>query len=188
MSTLSQEVSQRSGLGVFVGVVTAVIGVVMVMYPFATAQVTTAFVGGALILVSAAQFVFAFAADSVGNFFVKLLLAILYGVAGIGLAVDPSQGATALTAVLGTVLLIQACIEGIFAYEFRAFSSVSGWFVFDAIASAALGLMIVANWPSSSHWAIGTLVGMGVLFNGITRIIVSATIHHEAGAIAKATV
>ncbi len=187
MTTLSQEISKRSGWGVFIGIATAVIGIVMITYPYATAKVTTEFVGWAFLFVSAAQFFFAFASDTAGNFFVKLFLAFLYGVAGLGLVLNPTQGASTLTAVLGSVLLIQAGIEAVFAFEFRAFSGW-GWFLFDAVVSLALGVMILAAWPSSAQWAIGTLVGAGVLVNGITRTVVSATIHHEAHEIAKATV
>ncbi len=185
--SFTQDVSKRSGWGVFMGLVTALIGLVMIMYPFATANVTTVFLGWSFVFIAVAQFVFAFAADGVGNFFLKLLLAILYGIVGVTLVSNPVQGTSTLTAVLGAMLLIQAGIEGAFAFDFRGFSGW-GWFLVDSFVSLALGLMIVFEWPSSSQWAIGTLVGTGVLMNGITRTVVSAAIHHDVGEIAKGTV
>jgi len=35
--------------------------------------------------------------------------------------------------------------------------------------------MIWLQWPSSSTWAIGTLVGVNLLFTGITRLMVGLT-------------
>ena len=34
--------------------------------------------------------------------------------------------------------------------------------------------MIIAEWPSSAVWTIGTLLGTAVVFNGISRIAISA--------------
>jgi len=39
----------------------------------------------------------------------------------------------------------------------------------------ALGMMIVFQWPVSSLWAVGTMVGAGLVCAGITRIVIAAT-------------
>jgi uncharacterized membrane protein HdeD (DUF308 family) len=46
----------------------------------------------------------------------------------------------------------------------------SGWFLFDAIVTIVLGIMIFMSWPVSSVWAVGTLIGISILFSGITRL------------------
>ena len=186
-NSLAQDISKKSGWSIFAGVVTAVIGLVMIMYPFATATVTTVFLGWAFIFASAAQFVFAFTSDTAGNFFLKILMAILYAVGGIALAFFPIAGTAALTGVLGTILLIQGGLEAAAAFELRPLSGW-GWILFDSFVSLGLGVMIIAEWPSSSLWAVGTLVGAGVLTNGITRIVVSAAIRQEVNVVAKGTV
>src|SRR5690242_16224605 len=96
-NTLSGEISKRAGWSIFMGVLTAVVGIVMIAYPFATATVTTAFLGWTLLFTAFAQLFFAFSSQSVGNFFVKLLLAILYGIAGLALVGFPVAGAISLT-------------------------------------------------------------------------------------------
>lgn len=184
--SMVQDVSKRSGWSVFMGLLTAAIGLVMIMYPFATATVTTVFIGWAFIFASGAQFVFAFTSDTAGNFFLKVLTAILYAIGGIALAFFPIAGAATLTVFLGTMLLIQAGLEAAAAFDLRPITGW-GWVLFDSIVSLALGLMIIVEWPVSSLWAIGTLVGMGVLLNGVTRVVVSATIRHDARQVAKAT-
>jgi uncharacterized membrane protein HdeD (DUF308 family) len=37
-----------------------------------------------------------------------------------------------------------------------------------------LGILIWAHWPSSAGWAIGTLVGVSLIFSGISRLMVSS--------------
>ncbi|MFY9674981.1 MAG: DUF308 domain-containing protein, partial [Terriglobales bacterium] len=60
----------------------------------------------------------------------------------------------------------------------------SSWFLFDGIITLLLGLLIYVQWPSSSAWAIGTLVGISMIISGITRVMLSLTVRKAADAIA----
>ncbi len=44
-----------------------------------------------------------------------------------------------------------------------------------------MGALILVRWPSSSLWAIGTLVGAAVLTGGISRIMIALKIRSGAG-------
>jgi uncharacterized membrane protein HdeD (DUF308 family) len=48
-----------------------------------------------------------------------------------------------------------------------AWCPYSGWFVLHGVVSAVLGGMILAGWPVSSVWVIGTLVGIDLVVNGL---------------------
>jgi uncharacterized membrane protein HdeD (DUF308 family) len=173
MTTLSQDISKQAGWSLFMGFLTAAIGVAMIIYPMAAATVSTLFFGWALIFAGAAQVVFAFSSQSVGNFFLKLLLGIVYGIAGITLVAYPPAGVVTLTAAIGIMLLTEALIEIILAFSLPI-AGGRGWLVASAIASAFLGVLILAEWPASAVWTIGTMVGVAVLFNGISRIVISS--------------
>lgn len=177
--TLTQEVSRRAGWSIFMGVLTVGIGLVMILYPLPTAAASTVFFGSLLIVASVAQFVFAFASPTVGNFFAKILLGILYGVAGIALVGFPGAGVVTLTGVLGTMLIAESVLETVVAFSLPK-DSGKGWFFFGALTSLLLGVMILAEWPISSAWAIGTMLGVAVLMNGITRIVVSSQVREAA--------
>jgi uncharacterized membrane protein HdeD (DUF308 family) len=171
--TLSAEVAKRTRWSVFMGVLTAAIGVVMIVHPIATAAVSTVFLGWALVVASGAQLVFAFTSQTAGNFFLKLLLGVLYGIAGVALAFFPLAGLVTLTAAVGVMLVAEAILETAMAFALPAIMG-RGWFLLSALASLVLGLLVLFHWPSSSAWAIGTLVGAAVLINGITRIAISS--------------
>jgi uncharacterized membrane protein HdeD (DUF308 family) len=55
-----------------------------------------------------------------------------------------------------------------------------GWFLFDAATNLSLGILILARWPSSSVWAIGTLVGVSLVMSGISRIMIATKIRSSA--------
>ena len=176
--TLFADAAKRARWSLFMGVLTAAIGVVMIIHPIATAAVSTVFLGWALIMAAAAQFVFAFTSHTAGNFFLKLLLGVLYGAAGIALAFFPLAGVVTLTAALGVMLVVDAILETVIAFALPAVVG-RGWFLLSALASLVLGLMILFHWPASSAWAIGTLVGAAVVVNGITRITIASRVRRE---------
>ena len=76
-------------------------------------------------------------------------------------------------------LIAQAVVETVLGFSAPA-GAGRGWFFFSGFASLVLGVLIIAQWPVSSIWAIGTMVGAGVLFNGITRIVMSTWVRSEA--------
>ena len=164
------------------GVITAALGVFLIAYPMATATITTLLLGWVLIFVAIAQFVFALRSQTVGKFFLKVLLSGLYGFCGIALAFFPFEGVEVLTGLLGTLLLVSAGGATVTAFQVRPVEGW-GWFLFDAAASFVMGILIFARWPSSSVWAIGTLVGVSVLVGGISRIMIAAKIRSGASSV-----
>jgi uncharacterized membrane protein HdeD (DUF308 family) len=40
--------------------------------------------------------------------------------------------------------------------------------------------MIYVHWPSSSVWAIGTLVGISLIISGVSRVMLSTAVHSVA--------
>jgi len=176
--TLFADLAKRARWSVFMGVLTAAIGVLMILHPIATSAVSTVFLGWALIIAAAAQLVFAFTSQTAGNFFLKLLLGALYGIAGVALAFFPLAGVVTLTAVLGVMLVVEALLETAIAFALPAIMG-RGWLLLSALASLVLGLLILFRWPSSAAWAIGTLVGVAVFINGLTRVAISSTLSRE---------
>jgi uncharacterized membrane protein HdeD (DUF308 family) len=77
------------------------------------------------------------------------------------------------------LLLIHAGVAAATAFQVRPVEGW-GWFLFDAVASLLMGILIFAQWPSASVWAIGTLVGISVLSSGISRIMIAAKIRSGA--------
>lgn len=177
--TLSREVSRRAGWSIFMGFLTAAVGAVMIIYPLATAAASTVFFGAALLVAAAAQLVLAFSSDTAGQFFLKLLLGILYGIAGFCLIALPGMGVVTLTAMLGAMLIAEAVVETVLGFSVPA-GTGKGWFFFSGFFSLLLGVLILAQWPVSALWAIGTMVGAAVLFNGITRMVTSSWVRSEA--------
>jgi uncharacterized membrane protein HdeD (DUF308 family) len=46
--------------------------------------------------------------------------------------------------------------------------------LFSAALAVLLGFLLIAEWPMSGLWAIGTLVGINLLFSGASLVAIGA--------------
>ena len=176
---LIEEAKRRAAWSILTGVLTSALGVFLIAYPLVTAKMTTVLLGWILIFVGIGEFVFALHSRKPGGFFPKLLAAALFAVTGAALACSPMVGVQGLTGLLGTLLLVQAGLAAVTAFQIRPLAGWQ-WYLVGAGTSFALGLLVLMKWPSSSVWAIGTLVGAAVLVGGVVRIVIAVKIQSEA--------
>ena len=179
-SSLTSDVKSRTGWGIFLGILTVALGILLMAYPLATATITTIFIGSILVIAGVVEIVLALRSHTAGRFFLRLLLGVVYGFGGLLLLFNPLWGVGVLTVVLGVMLLFEAGVALVLGFEMRPVSGW-GWLIFDAVITAILGFLILAHWPSSAVWAMGTLVGAAVLVRGITRIALSSRLRRVAG-------
>jgi len=91
-------------------------------------------------------------------------------VGGIYFLTHPLLGLGTLTLLLAGIILAEAVFEIIAYFRMRG-ESGSGWLLMNALITLLLGGLIWFHWPSSSVWAIGTLVGVNLLMTGISRLM-----------------
>jgi uncharacterized membrane protein HdeD (DUF308 family) len=102
-----------------------------------------------------------------------LLLAIIYVMGGFYFLTHPLLGLGTLTLFLAVILVMEALVELIAYFVIRR-EDGSGWRLVNAIVTLILGGMIWGGWPSSSVWAIGTLVGVNLMMTGFSRLMLGA--------------
>ncbi|HET6983260.1 MAG TPA: HdeD family acid-resistance protein [Myxococcaceae bacterium] len=182
--SILDDIKRRSGWGLFMGILTMALGAVLIIYPFATATVTTVFLGSMLIVVGAAELVLGFSSLSPRGFFAQVFLAILYGFTGAVLLVYPFEGVASLTLFVGAMFVLRGVLAVIAGFRWKPLDGW-GWFIADGIGSLAAGGFIIARWPSSSSWAVGTLVGASVLITGVARTAFAARVRQGASDIQR---
>lgn len=165
--------SQKSrNISLIIGVVLTLLGIAAIVLPNASTLVIETWI--ALLLASAgtAKIVYAFQNRSSSGFIWQLLLGILYIATGVMLFFNPLTGVLTLTLLLGSFLLTEGVFELILAFRLRPQQNWA-WVLFDGIITLLLGGMIWFQWPFDAPWLIGTLVGVSVLFTGISRVMLS---------------
>jgi uncharacterized membrane protein HdeD (DUF308 family) len=99
-----------------------------------------------------------------------VLIGIVFIAGGIYYLTHPLLGLGTLTLLLAVIILMAAIFE-LIAYFGSRGAAGSGWLLMNAIITLFLGGLIWFHWPSSTVWAIGTLVGVNLLMTGISRLM-----------------
>lgn len=147
-------------------------GILAIAMPPIAGLAVNVIVAWLLVFNGLAHFVFAWHTRTAGGMVWEVLLGLLYGFVGIYLLVHPLAGLASLTLALAIYLLIESAFEAALWYRLRVIRGAA-WLLFDAAITFLLALLIWRTWPSSSEWAIGTLVGVSMLFSGISRLMLS---------------
>jgi uncharacterized membrane protein HdeD (DUF308 family) len=74
--------------------------------------------------------------------------------------------------VLAAIFFAEGLLRIVFFFQARSLPG-AGWILFDGVMSVLLGFLIMRNWPGSSSWAIGTIVGVNLCLSGVTRLMFS---------------
>jgi uncharacterized membrane protein HdeD (DUF308 family) len=147
-------------------------GFFAILIPYVSGIAITLFIGWAIILAGITHFVMAFKTHTTGGVLWELLLGALYLFAGGYLVFHPRSGLASLTLLLAVYLLFEGIIEIIHAFQVRPRHGTA-WLWINAAITLILAIMIWKTWPVSSAWAIGTLVGLSMIFSGISRLMLS---------------
>ena len=154
------------------GVIMFVCGLLAIALPLAT-SIGIMIVLGWLILLSAfAHLIFIFHSHSIGGAIWKLLLAVFYAFTGFYMVTHPLLGVATATIVLAIFLLCEGVVEIAFYFHIRR-ARHAVWVLFDGIVTLILGYLIWAHWPSNLAWVLGTLIGISLMFSGISRFMLS---------------
>jgi len=156
------------------GILMLICGFLAIALPFVSGIGVAIVIGWVLLATGVWHLLFGFRSGSgIAGFLWQLLLAIVYGAAGLMLLFRPLAGLAWLTLVLATFLVIEAVLEFVLYFNIRG-RVRAGWVLVDAFITLLLGILIWAHWPSSSIWAIGTLIGISLIFSGISRLMLSS--------------
>ncbi len=161
---------ESAGWTIAFGVLLILIGLLALMAPLIAAFAVTVLLGWLLLLGGLAHLIVSWHLRRAGGFVWELLIGLAYIVIGIFLLAHPVAGLVALTAFLGCYLFIKGIFELIMWFQLRRLHG-GGWVLFDAIVSLLLSALIWLHLPNSATWVIGTLVGFGILFSGISRLV-----------------
>ena len=168
----SAVVRRFSTLSVFWGVLLIFLGMVAIAEPMVAAIAINILVAWLIIFAGVVHLIVAFHSREAGSIIWRCLVGLAYICFGGYLLVRPAIGVASLTLLLGILFLVEGIFDIALYFKARRFAR-SSWILFDGIVTVILGLMIYGHWPSSSAWAIGTLVGVSLIISGVTRVMMS---------------
>jgi len=162
------------------GAVLIVIGTIAIGSTELMTMVSVMLLGWLLIFGGLFEIVHGFARRAWGGFFINLMGGALYAVTGILMITHPGVAAVTLTLMIAMLLIV--------AGTFRIFVAFSipiphrGWLILNGAISLFLGFSIWSSWPISGLWVIGLFIGIDMIFDGWTEVMLALSARGSAPA------
>jgi uncharacterized membrane protein HdeD (DUF308 family) len=166
----SGSIRRFSGWFIAIGILFIILGALAIVEPGVAGLAVALLVGWLLIFGGGMHLISTFSGGGAGRVIWHALLGILYIVGGVYFLTHPLLGLGTLTLFLAGILLAEAVIEFL-AYFRRKGEAGSAWLLVNSLITLLLGGLIWFHWPSSSVWAIGTLVGVNLIMTGFSRVM-----------------
>ena len=175
-------VKKATGWFIAIGVLFIVLGIFAIAEPFAAGLGVTLLVGWLLVIGAVAHFIAAFKGGGAKHVILQLLVGIVYLIGGLYFLTHTILGVSTLTLLLSGVILAEGVLEILAYFRLRNMHAGS-WLLINGVVTLLLGGLIWFHWPSSSVWAIGTLVGVNLLMTGISRLMLGLAARKLASAV-----
>src|SRR3954454_20263397 len=153
------------------GILLVILGLAaMILPPLATLAVTI-LLGWMFLISGIAGLALTFWARGMPGFWWSLLSAALAIVGGLVLVAQPVQGTVTLTIVIGVYFLAEGVATIMYALEHRReLSGRWSWLAISGAVDIVIAGIIISGLPGTAMWALGLLVGINLLFGGLTMI------------------
>jgi len=175
-------VKKATGWFIAIGVLFIVLGIFAIAEPFAAGLGVTLLVGWLLVIGAVAHFIAAFKGGGARHVILQLLVGIVYLIGGLYFLTHTIMGVGTLTLLLSGVILAEGVLEVLAYFRLRNMHAAP-WLLINGVVTLLLGGLIWFHWPSSSVWAIGTLVGVNLLMTGISRLMLGLAARKLASAV-----
>jgi uncharacterized membrane protein HdeD (DUF308 family) len=161
------------------GVLALIGGIVSIAVPPIASVAIATFVGVVLMYAGIVMGVNAFAQPTRRRTAWRLIEAALTVAAGICLVAFPLTGTLTLTFFLAAWFFAQGVL--LLAMAPRVPERTARiWTTVNGVLSLLLGVLIVADLPSSAGWAIGLLVGVNLVFFGVRALVAAHELKETA--------
>lgn len=172
ISTNNNDIKSSLNGSIVVSVLLILLGIAAIAFPFFSTFAAETWIAWIILFSGISKLVYTFQTREQGGFIWQLLLSLLYIGTAVLLLVYPLQGILTLTLALGAFLLTEGVFEIVYAFQRRSQANW-GWSLANGITTLVLGGLIWFEWPFNGPFAIGLLVGISIIFTGVSRIFLA---------------
>lgn len=166
-----EELRKKWGWFLALGILSIVLGTVALGQTLLFGLASMVLIGWLMIVGGVLEAIHSFACKDWGGFLINLLIGILYAVVGFMVVSNPAATLVALTLLIAMFL--------IFGGAFRIAAAIIlrfphwGWLLLHGVVTLVLGILIWQGWPESSLFIIGMFIGIDMIFNGWTLVMLA---------------
>lgn len=146
------------------GIVLMLSGGAALGYPLIASVAAVTVLGVSLMISGVSTIVTSFWAGQWSAMLLKLLTGIFYAVIGFMIMDTPVASTVSLTLVVAIMFIILGIMRSVAALVIRF--PQWGWSLLSSVLTTLIGIVIYKNLPETALWAIGTLIGINLIFDG----------------------
>ena len=151
------------------GAVIMLCGVIAIASPLQSSVGIVIVLAATLVVSGIALVVTAFWTGHWSAFLIQILIGVLYIMLGMMMTEAPLKTTAALTLFVAGLLMVAGIFRVVAALVLRF--PQWGWVLLNGIVTVMFGLIIYRNFPESALWVIGLFVGVEMLLNGFSWIM-----------------
>ena len=170
--SVSDSVRANWGWLLALGILFIVGGVFAFASPFLASLVVATIVAFVIIIAGVAQIFQAWRMKSWGGFLWQLIIGIILLAGGIAIYANPVAGTLTLTLFAAAMFVAKGVFQIILGFRLRPHDGW-GWIVASGVVALIVGVLIYAQWPMSSLYALGTLAGISLAFTGWSYVAIA---------------
>lgn len=156
------------------GAIITLLGFLAVTLPGISTLSVELFIGWLLIFGGAIQLYRTIrAGSSASGFIASLITSLLYIVFGILFLLFPVAGIISLTILLSIFFAAEGIAKIYLGFQLRP-AKTWLWFIVNGILALAMAAIIWAGWPGTAYWMLGLLVGINMIFFGLSLIFLAS--------------
>lgn len=174
MKNLLNTLKENSKLSYFAGIILILMGVLSISLPFFSGIAVASMVSISIIVYGVSVAAFAFGKDSLFHICLSFFAGLLITMFGWLMLVNPAVNLQTLSLIAVSYFIVEGIMGLISTYELRH-AKVWGWSLFNALISLSLATLLIAQWPASSLFIVGTLVGVRFMFSGFNIIFLTSS-------------
>ncbi|MGB8684158.1 MAG: HdeD family acid-resistance protein [Candidatus Binatus sp.] len=174
-----EEVRAHRGWFLFMGVALIIFGTIAIGSAEIMTMVSVMLLGWILIFAGIFEVVHGFARRAWGGFFINLAGGLLYAVTGLLMVSHPGLAAVTLTFMIAMLLIVAGTFRIIVAFSTPIHHR--GWLILNGVISLILGFCIMDSWPVSGLWVIGLFIGIDMIFDGWTEVMLALSVGSGGG-------
>lgn len=157
-----ENIKKDAGLTRLLGGVVMLVGLLSMVSPLVAGLSVTMAVGIMLAIGGIGQLVFAV---KTGTGLFSIVVGAFTVILGAYMLSNIGAALASLTIYIAAFFIIGGITEAIMAFQLKP-ASGWGWALFSGLITVLLGAMIWNQFPLTGEWAIGTLVGIKLVFSG----------------------
>ena len=168
---LLNAMKQHAGIAIGLGIVILICGILAIAAPYAAGVSLTIAIGVLFAVGGISQVFLGVKAGAMKAGSILVILGLLTALLGFYLITRPVAGLEALTFMLSVYFIMSGIFELLGAMQIRPRPEWR-FMLLNGVVSLLLGVMIGLQYPFSGEWVLGTLLGIKLIFSGMSLIII----------------